>query len=293
MMTNTKIAFVTDSTCDIPQALVEKYQIAIVPCYVLWGEKTYRDRDEITSHEFYRRLQNDPIHPSTSCPSPQDFLQTFQTVQRDGADTIITVTLSSAMSNTYDSACQAATEMDIPVHVVDSKGPCMTVGWQVLAGVRAYQSGASVESVLQTIDTARNNMVQLVSMNTIEYLHRGGRIGSASRFISNVLDIKPVIQINHQTGLVEGLKRVRTYRKAVNIMYEMFFEMLGDPNKAHIAVLHGNEPAEAQVLIERIQTDFSPVEVITNITGPVLGINTGPGALALCGYTEHSSDGSK
>lgn len=286
MLTNKKITFITDSTCDIPQILVEEHQITIAPCYVLWGEKTYRDREDITSHEFYQRLQSDPIHPTTSCPSPQDFLQVFQAARADGAEAIITVTLSSAMSNTHESACQAAAEMDIPVHVVDAKGPSMTIGWQILAGARAYQAGADVQSVLQTINNTRNKMVLLVSMNTIEYLHRGGRIGSAARFIGNVLDMKPVIQINHQTGLVEGLKRVRTYRKAVNVMYDEFFEQLGDATRARIAVLHGNNPGAAQKLVERIQADFSPLEIVTNITGPVLGINTGPGALALCGYTD-------
>ena len=136
----------------------------------------------------------------------------------------------------------------------------------------------------------RQTLVQLVYLDTLEYLHKGGRIGNATRFIGALLDLKPLVEINHQTGLVEGADRVRTHRKGIEALYQHFFEKLAVAIAAHrplhVAVLHGNVPEEAALLAERIRREYQPAELLINITGPVLGLHTGPRALALCGYAE-------
>jgi DegV family protein with EDD domain len=129
-------------------------------------------------------------------------------------------------------------------------------------------------------------MIQVVAMQTLDYLQTGGRIGDAAKWVGTLLKVKPVVTINHQTGRVEPAGLARTYKSMINMLYKKFIGVIEKGEKLHIAVLHGNALEEAQKLAERIKEDFDPVELIINITGPVLGINTGPGALALCGYAE-------
>jgi DegV family protein with EDD domain len=285
-MPDLKTAIVTDSTCDLPENYVSQYNITVVPTYVVWGEEVMRDRIDIQPVEFYERLASDPIYPSSSCPTPEDFTRTFTRLKSEGAEDILVLTVSGAMSATYDTAIQASSMVDIPVHVVDSKGPTMTLGWQVLAAARALEAGKPIKAVLDRIDQVRKKLVQLVFMDSIEYLYKGGRIGMATNLLSSALKIKPVIQINHETGLVESLLKVRTRTKAVEAFYQEFLNRIGDGPIKRVAVLHGNVSDEAQELIERVKKDLNPTEIISNITGPVLGINTGPRALALCGYSE-------
>jgi DegV family protein with EDD domain len=285
-MVDHQVALVTDSTCDIPDDLLEKYDIAVVPSLVIWGDDALRDRVDIQPEEFYRRLERDPEFPTTSHPTPQDFLETYGEAAQEGAREIVVITVSSAMSGTIETARHAGGMIDIPVHVVDSKGPTMSVGWQVLAAARAREAGGDASAMVKAANEARQGMVQIVCLDTLEYLHKGGRIGGATRFVGTMLKIKPLVTINHQTGLVEAGKRVRTRRKALEALYEEFFQQLDTLKELRVAVLHGDARQDAEMMAERIQRAFAPAELLVNITGPVLGVHTGPRAIALCGYTE-------
>lgn len=280
------IGIVTDSTCDIPENLINQYGITIVPQYIIWGDEQYKDRFDLTSLEFYQRLETDNVRPTTSQASVNDFKKAYEDLKLKGITEIIVLTVSSAMSGTFQMAKNAAKLVDFPVTVVDSKGPTMTLGWQVLVAARANEMGNDVKTILEKIDQVRKRLVQYVAMDTLEYLHQGGRIGGAVKWVGGLLHVKPLISINHETGLVEPVSLARTHKALVENMYKKFFEKLDLTKKLHIAVLHGNALDKAEELAQRIQDEFNPVELILNITGPVLGINTGPGALALCGYYE-------
>lgn len=280
------IGIVTDSTCDIPENLINQYGITIVPQYIIWGDEQYKDRFDLTSLEFYQRLETDNVRPTTSQASVNDFKKAYEDLKLKGITEIIVLTVSSAMSGTFQMAKNAAKLVDFPVTVVDSKGPTMTLGWQVLVAARANEMGNDVKTILEKIDQVRKRLVQFVAMDTLEYLHQGGRIGGAVKWVGGLLHVKPLISINHETGLVEPVSLARTHKALVENMYKKFFEKLDLTKKLHIAVLHGNALDKAEELAQRIQDEFNPVELILNITGPVLGINTGPGALALCGYYE-------
>ncbi len=285
-MMSKKIEIITDSTCDIPEFLVEQYQIKIIPELIIWGNEQFRDRIDLKPKEFYQRLAIDPQHPTSSQAGIPEFQKVYEEAASRGAKEIITLTVSSAMSGTYQSAVNAAKLVKIPVSVVDSKGPSMTLGWQVLAAARIRDAGADVTSILSTIDQVRKRMVQFVAMDTLEYLQRGGRIGNAMKWVGSLLQVKPLVMINHNTGLVEPVTLARTHKALVETMYTKFFKHLEGGKNLRIAVLHGNVLEEAEMLVERIRAEFNPIELIINMTGPVLGINTGPGALALCGYAE-------
>ncbi len=285
-MTKHKVALITDSTCDIPQNLIEQHNITVVPMFVVWSGDDFRDRIDILPETFYRRLVDDPNYPTTSHPRPEDFLQVYETKLREGADEIVAIMISSAMSGAFEAAQQAAQMIDAPVHVVDAKGPTMSLGWQMLAAARAREAGGDAQAMVQAADAARAKMAQVVFVDTLEYLYKGGRIGGAVKLVGTLLNIKLLVYIDHETGRVEGEARVRTRKRAVETLYRRFFRRLDTDKQLHIAVLHGNAPDDAQKLAERIRGDFPNAEVLINITGPVLGVHTGPGALALCGYTE-------
>jgi len=280
------ISIITDSTCDIPDALIKQHGITVIPHTVIWGDDQYLDRVDLQPEEFYRRLVQDPQRPTTSHAGLVDFKKAYEKAASEGADEIIALTVSSKMSGTYGVALQAAESSPVPVHVIDSKGPTMSLGWQVLAAARARDAGAGIKEILNCVERVRSKLVQLVCMDTLEYLEKGGRIGKAAQWIGVKLHVRPLVSINHQTGLVEPVSLARTQKGAVEDLYRKFTSLLRYGKNLHVAVLHGNAWDKAEQLAQRIQKDLNPVETLINITGPVLGINTGPGALALCGYAE-------
>jgi len=280
------IGIITDSTCDIPETLIRDYEIMVVPQLIIWGNEQYRDRIDMQPEEFYQRLVSDKQHPTSSQAGIPDFVHAYNTLIERGATQIIMITVSSAMSGTYSRALEASKFVNVPVSVVDSKGPTMTLGWQVLAAARARNKGLDLQEILKKVDQVRNRMVQFVCMDSLEYLQKGGRIGGAVKWVGSKLQVKPLVSINHVTGLVEPVGLAMTHKKLVDMMYSKFFSLLANGKPMHLAILHGNALDQAEILAKRIQSEFHPVELLINITGPVLGINTGPGALALCGYTE-------
>lgn len=280
------IAVIADSTCDIPEELIEKYGIIVVPQYIIWGDQQYRDRVDMQPVEFYERLVSGDERPTTAQASAGDFLAAIEEAMEKGATEAVILTVSSAMSGTYNMAKQAAAEAPIRVEVIDSKGPTMTLGWQTLAAARARDEGASLDEIVAKVAKVRASMVQMVAMETLEYLQYGGRIGDAVKWVGNILKVKPLVSIDHESGRVQPAGLARTQHALKEMLYKKFFDQLKGGEKLHIAVLHGNALEEAQKLVDRINKEFNPAELLVNITGPVLGINTGPDALALCGYAE-------
>lgn len=281
-----KTALVTDSTCDLPQALREQYAIAVVPLSIIWGTEQLREGVDIQAEDFYRRLVVDPVYPTTSQPTPKDFLSAYESAQQQGAEEVVVATISSAMSGTYESARLAAAMTDIPVHLVDTKSNSMGLGWQALAAARAREAGGDVATMVAAAEAARSRMVYVIVLDTLDYLHKGGRIGTASKFIGTLLNLKPQISVNHQTGQVEGGRRTRTRQKAVEALYRDFFAQMDVKKPLRVAVLHNAVLPEAEALAERVRKEYAPVELLISIVSPVLGVHTGPRALALCGYTE-------
>lgn len=286
-MTHHHVALITDSTCDIPSNLIERYQISVIPLHVIWGQETFRDRVDLEPVAFYRRLIDEPEYPTTAHPTPEGFLATYKEAARKGAQEIVVITLSSQLSSAFESASQAGTMIDTPVYVVDSKGTTMSLGWQVLAAARAREAGGDTGAMIEAADETRKHVALFVSLDTLEYLHKGGRIGGATRLIGSLLDIKPLVYVDHDTGTVEAGGRVRTRRRGLRTLYERFFEQLDTKSEMHVAVMHGDARRDAEEIAEQIEREYTPAELLIDITGPVLGVHTGPGAIALCGYTEH------
>jgi DegV family protein with EDD domain len=266
--------------------LIAQYGITVVPLHVVWGGETFRDRVDLDPRAFYRRLTEDAEYPTTAHPTPDEFVETYKKILQEGSDEIVVITLSSELSGAFESASQASTMIDEPVLVFDSKGTTMSLGWQVLAAARARRAGADARAMVEAAGEIRRRIALFVSLDTLEYLHKGGRIGGATRFIGSLLDVKPLVYVDHETGRVEAAGRVRTRQRGLRTLYRRFFEQLDTEGVMHIAVLHGDAPQDAEQIAEQIEREFAPAELLIDITGPVLGVHTGPRAIALCGYSE-------
>jgi fatty acid kinase fatty acid binding subunit len=278
------IGIITDSTCDIPEALLEQYGIVVVPLTVVWGDQQYRDRVDLTPLEFYQRLARDPQRPTTSVPSIQEFHKAYEQATARGADELVILTLSSAMSGVHQLAASFASELKIPTEVIDARGPTMSLGWQALAAARARDAGAGLREIVDEVEQVRRRLALFVSLDTLDYLRQGGRIGEAMKWMGVKLHVRPVILVDHESGKVGPVGLARTHKSGVDSMFDRFADSLKGLRDLHIAVLHGNAPQEAEALAERVRSALKPSELLINMTGPVLGVNTGPGALALCGY---------
>ncbi|HVN53264.1 MAG TPA: DegV family protein [Anaerolineaceae bacterium] len=285
-MNVSKISLITDSTNDLPPDLRQRYGIRTVPLYIAWGSQQYVDGVEMTSDAFYQRLQRDEVLPGTSQPTPQDFARAYQRALDEGAEEIIVMTISSGLSGTIQSAKKASEMVKAPIHVYDSKDTTMGLGWQVLAAVRVLEAGGTAAEAIAAADAARRKMVLIVSLDTLEYLHKGGRIGRAAYFIGSMLDLKPQVLLNHETGTVEAGERTRSRAKAVDSLFQGFLKRIDVTRPLRVAVQHTGAYVEAQALFERFRTLYHPVEMVSTLATPVLGVHVGPRALGIVGYTE-------
>lgn len=280
------IALITDSTCDIPDDLIVQYGIRIVPLVLIWGAEQYRDRIDITAREFYTRLASSTTHPTSSQPTAADFTAMIDEARAEGAEAAVIVTISSQLSGTVESARQAAAQSEIPVHVVDSKTGGMAFGWQVLAAARAREAGGDAGAMVDAAERARSTMQIIFFVDSLEYLHRGGRIGGAARLVGSALNLKPLLYVDHTVGRIEPGERLRTRRRALDRIYEVFFEKMDTSRPMHVAVIHSNAPDLAEGLRERVAADYDPAELLLAGISPVMGAHIGPGAVGLAGYYE-------
>jgi DegV family protein with EDD domain len=286
MTDKSPIAVITDSTCNIPPELVKQYNIYLVLQHLIWGTEDLLDLKDISSGQFYDRLPRDPIHPKTSQPPASEFAEVIEQAVKDGAKEAVVLTVSAPLSGTNGSAVQAKEMVDIPVTVVDSRSAGMGLGWQVLAAARARDAGADVSGMVAAADKVRASLLMLLMVDTLEYLHKGGRIGGAQKLIGTALNLKPRLQVNPVSGLVESVERTRTRNKAIEGMYQAYFEKQDKSKPMHVAVHHTAALKDAEQLAERIRNEHKPAELVIVELTPVLGVHTGPGLLAITGYTE-------
>jgi DegV family protein with EDD domain len=278
----TKIAVVTDSTAYIPGELSNGFQIHTVPLQVVWGEETFRDGIDMQPLEFYTRLQTAKLMPSTSQPSPALFQQVYQTLL-DQEYEIISIHISQQLSGTLDSAYQARETLNTDrITIIDSKSTSMALGFPALVLARAAKNGGTLEELTQIATNAVQNSGVLFAVSTLEFLHRGGRIGGAQAFLGTALGLKPILEL--RDGRIEPVEKVRTMSKAMDRLLELLEQRIGNRRPIHLATLHANAPLEAEKLLEKACQRFNPgdiVEAFSTSVSPVIGTHTGPGTVGL------------
>ncbi len=271
------VAVVTDSTAYLPAVQATAAKVTVVPVQVIVGGETF-DETAVSSADIAEALREwRPI--STSRPSPSAFADVYQRLALDGADEIVSVHLSGAMSATVESAELAAKEVSVPVRVIDSRSIGMGLGFPVLAAAQAAASGADAERVEQIARDRCASASVLFYVDTLEYLRRGGRIGKAAALVGSALSVKPLLHL--VDGNVTPLEKVRTTSKALARLEELALERVGD-GAADVAVQHLANPDRAHALAARIQESAGgAVAVTVGEVGAVVGAHVGPGMIAV------------
>jgi DegV family protein with EDD domain len=276
-----KIALVTDSTTYMPPELVKKYNISVAPQVLIWGDQTYKDGVDIESSEFFTRLKTAKVMPTTSQVAVISFQEIFQNLVEQGYE-VLALLVSSRLSGTVQSAMQARDLMSAArekVNVVDSQSVAMALGFQVLAVARALEDGASLEDAIALAEKSYQYTGVFFAVDTLEFLHRGGRIGGAQRFLGTMLNMKPILAI--QDGRVEGIERIRTKNKAQDRVLELTIEKVAGRTPVRLATLHANAAEDAKALLTRAEQALHPVESLFTEVSPTVGTHAGPGTVGL------------
>ncbi len=276
-----KIAFVTDSTAYIPAELVKKHNITVAPQVLIWGDQTYQDGVDIQPDEFYTRLKTSKVMPTTSQVSIITMQNIFHSLVEEGFD-VIGVFVSGKLSGTLQSAMQGREALGSAagkITIIDSNSIAMAMGFQILNAARAAEDGASVADCKALVEKARDHTGVYFAVDTLEFLHRGGRIGGGQRFIGSALNLKPILAV--KDGRVEAEDRVRTKSKALDRVLELVAAQVKGKSNIHIASLHANAKAEALDLLARAGRELNAVESILSSVSPVVGTHAGPGTVGL------------
>ncbi|MFC6331247.1 DegV family protein [Paenibacillus septentrionalis] len=280
------IRIVTDSTADIPVDVREKYGITMISLKVLFGEETYRDAVDLTPEEFYARLKTSPVMPTTSQPSPADFVEVYEALlKEDPTGPIISLHLASVLSGTFQSATIAKSMIEVEgadIHVIDSCSASYGHGMQVLLAAQMAEAGASVEEILAAIENRQKNYEVYFLVDTLDYLQKGGRIGKAAAMIGSLLNIKPILSLE-PNGAVTSVEKARGSKKAMAKIVEMLKQKLGDEPVALI-VAGTDDEAIRNELEARVTAELNVKEVHHTTVGTVIGTHTGPGTSAVFLY---------
>lgn len=274
-----KVAVVTDSSPYIPDDIIMENKIHVVPLTVIWGDENFYDGVDITPVEFYQRLETAKVMPSTSQPSVADFEVLFRKLDQQGFD-ILAVLLSEDLSGTISSATQAKNMLpEANIEIINSRTLAMALGFQVLTAARAANQGASLEDCKRLVLDILDNTGVIFVLDTLEFLHRGGRIGGAKRFVGTLLNVKPVLAI--EGGLVVPLDSVRTQKKALERIVDLIEERTAGKKNIRLATLHANNPDTARFILDKALERIPAVEQIFSEVSPVIGTHAGPGAVGL------------
>lgn len=276
-----KVAIVTDSSAYIPKDLVKTLNIKVVPLVVIWGNETLEDDVDITPVQFYNRLKSAKEMPTTSQVSIPNMHKAFSGLVEQGYD-VLGIFLSSKLSGTMQSAIQGREELSTgkdKITLVDSLTTSMALGFHVMAAAKAAAAGASVDECKKIAEDAQKTSGVYFVVDTLEFLHRGGRIGGGRRFLGSALNIKPILTVGE--GKVEAAGSVRTKAKAVKHLIELVHDQCKGKSSVHLATLHANAEAEAKEILKTAGQGLNVVESLLSEVSPAIGTHTGPGTVGL------------
>jgi DegV family protein with EDD domain len=270
------VRIVTDSACDLPPNLVDALGIEIVPLTIRFGELEFVDRVDLSAEEFWARLRESATLPETAAPAVGAFEASFRDLVRRGATGIVCINLSSRLSATMQAAQLAAGAIrdECPVVVIDSRTVSMGLGSLCLTAARRAADGTRLEAIVEDVISRRDRTKLFGTLDTLEYIKRGGRIGNARALLGSMLSIKPIIEV--RDGVVEDAGKVRTRSKALHALAD---RIRAQPVE-NVAVLHG-EAADVDTLSDLIEPFFPRDEIVTGLVGPVIGTHAGPGVIGV------------
>ena len=281
-MSDQKILIVTDSSSSLPDELRKELDIRVIPLWLIWDDLCYRDGVDIDPQTFYKKLRNSESLPSSTQPSAVEFKEFFRKIA-DECNGIVNVLASSKISGTVDST-EAAKDFvpGLPVRVVDSLFTSMGQGLVAVAAARAAAAGKNIDEVVDIAEKTRDQSNLLFVVDTLEFLHKGGRIGGAKKLFGTALNIKPILHF--EDGTIQPLSQTRTKKKGIEELLSIAEERLDSKPMAEAAVVHVDCLEEGRSLVDKVKERFNPPFVHLSDVSPVVGTHVGPGALGLAFY---------
>lgn len=282
-MSKQKIVVVTDSAAYIPRQALNGLHVPVIPLWLLWDDDRFRDGVDIEPPAFYGRLRTSKTFPSSSQPSPGEFIEFFRQAAQE-ADAIVGVFVSSKLSGTFENAQAAAAQLpELTIRLVDTRSVTMGQGFAVLAAARAAAAGRPLDEVVAAAEKVCNRLHLILAVDTLEFLHRGGRIGGAKRLLGTALKLKPLLHF--VDGKIEPLAQVRTKSKAVAHMLDVAEERLNGNRMVEVAVADVDSPTEGDDIAQQIKERFGVSTVYRSPVSPVVGTHAGPGTVCITFYT--------
>jgi DegV family protein with EDD domain len=272
------VHLVCDSTADLDPAFRAAHTVRVVPLKVIFGDQTFLDGVDMSAERFYARLAAPGPFPRTSQPTPAEFEDVFRELGADGSS-IVCTTISADLSGTYASATQARAALpELDIRVIDTRSVAVGHYAAVLEAVRVIESGGDAGQVEAAVAAVRSTERVLFTVDTLEYLRRGGRIGGARALLGSMLDIKPILEI--RDGVIEPVGRVRTYPRAIDRVVEECQRAAAAWGGAEVVIAHADRPRVAAELVDRMRPLVSGEPSLT-VVGPVVGCHSGPGAIGV------------
>lgn len=274
-----KIAIITDSSCDLPKDLIAKLGVEVVPLRVIYKSGEFRDRVDIEPTEVYNRLEQEI--PTTSMPSPEDIYAAFEKVRAGGYTHCLVISLSSGLSGTYNTFKLIANEFeDLQTHVIDSKYLSWALGYQVVEAAKLIGEKLDFSEIIQKIEEMKKRISAYFVVDTLDYLKAGGRIGRVSALFGSILNVKPIISVD-EDGKYFPLTVARGKNQAMKKLYQLVQDRV-DSAKASIAIVQGRAEKEAEALAERVrQLGDNIVDLYVGNVSPALVVHAGPGLIGL------------
>lgn len=274
------VRVVTDSTSDIPPSIAERLGITVIPLHVRFGDVIFRDGGDLSAEEFYERLTANAEFPGTSQPPLGDFEETYRRLTSQGF-AVVSVHLSSALSGTYNSALLASESLpEAQVVVVDSQQVSMAMGWQVIRAAELAIAGQGASEIAQNVEAIRHHTHALGMLPGLDFIHKGGRMGAASRLLGAQLNVKTLVQMKF--GRVQPVSKARTRSKAFQRIVE---GVASSGPVERLAVVHAGDKEAAQELLEVLSPVANSTEVLVAEIGAAVGAHVGPGTVGACWLT--------
>lgn len=279
-----KIAIVTDSTANVPDALKEKHNIFTIPLSVVFGDESLREEIDITTPEFYERLEGIDELPTTSQPAIGHFVELFESLAKD-YDEVISIHISGNFSGTVDAAASASTMVDsVKVYPFDTHFSSMPQGLFALTAAEMVEDGKTSAQILEKLADMKRTVRAYFIVDELTNLHKGGRLTGAQALIGSLLNVKPVLHI--VDGVIVPFEKIRTRKKAINRILSMVEEAAAKGDVRKVVFMHGNNEPSALELEAKFAEKYPEIETIISCFGPVLATHLGANSLGVSWYTE-------
>lgn len=280
----TKVAVVTDSTAYIPDNLIEQFHIHVIPLSVIFDGTTYQEQIDISTGEFYEKVEEAAELPSTSQPPIGLFIDLYETLAKQ-YDAIISIHLSKEISGTYNTAMSAGNMIEeAAIYPFDSGLSCMPQGLFAIVASEMAAEGKSAEEILNHLEKMKAKTSAYFMVDDLKHLQRGGRLNGAQAFVGSLLNIKPVLHMPE--GAIVPYEKIRTRKKALQKIMALLEEHVQKEHVRRVVFMHGHDEPEAIKLQQLFQEKHPNIETIISYFGPVIGTHLGQGALGVSWYIE-------